>query len=98
MRGGCGVRGVRGMCGARARDWRRRTFILSEYFSSMFRLKTVVRRSPCFGLPSPELITTSKAKTSFFSIVASATCWSFVCTLMIVCGARQPHAWQGAEH
>mmetsp|Transcript_46660 Transcript_46660/g.122545 ORF Transcript_46660/g.122545 Transcript_46660/m.122545 type:complete len:318 (-) Transcript_46660:515-1468(-) len=59
-------------------------FILREYLTSTLRLKTVVRSSNCLGLPSPVLITTSMAKTSFFASFASGTCCSGVCLLMIV--------------
>ena len=38
----------------------------------------------CLGLPSPVLITTSIANTSFLSIVFSGTCCSAVILLMIV--------------
>ena len=51
----------------------REVFILSEYFCSRSRLKTVVRFSSCLGLPSPEDMTMSTAKTSFTSKVASLT-------------------------
>mmetsp|Transcript_36316 Transcript_36316/g.91972 ORF Transcript_36316/g.91972 Transcript_36316/m.91972 type:complete len:208 (+) Transcript_36316:481-1104(+) len=60
----------------------REVFILRLYFCSRSRLKTVVRFSSCLGLPSPEDMTMSTAKTSLNSKVASFTCCSVVALLM----------------
>ena len=51
----------------------REAFILSEYFSSRSRLKTVVRSWLALGLPSPVLMTKSNPKTSEASILWSLT-------------------------
>mmetsp|Transcript_34917 Transcript_34917/g.67103 ORF Transcript_34917/g.67103 Transcript_34917/m.67103 type:complete len:213 (-) Transcript_34917:573-1211(-) len=80
------ARSVNGSVGNRVftseRNWRD-AFILSEYFSSRSRLKTVVLLSSCFGLPSPVLITMSKPKTSPCAKTASFTCCSVLVLLMI---------------
>mmetsp|Transcript_8066 Transcript_8066/g.21160 ORF Transcript_8066/g.21160 Transcript_8066/m.21160 type:complete len:353 (-) Transcript_8066:518-1576(-) len=80
------ARSVNGIVGKRwltSLKKERDAFILSEYFSEMLRLKTVVRSSLGLGLPSPVDITMSIANTSFFSISALATCCSVLGLLMI---------------
>mmetsp|Transcript_20139 Transcript_20139/g.59643 ORF Transcript_20139/g.59643 Transcript_20139/m.59643 type:complete len:338 (-) Transcript_20139:477-1490(-) len=81
------ARSVKGSVGKRAftsEKKAREAFILSEYFSSRSRLKTVHLFSPTFGLPSPVDIAMSIEKTSPFSIVTSLGLFSSFTLLTII--------------